>query len=97
MRARFHGPVAPAWLGWISPKGVEAHPLFAPYWVSDERIRGHVELAAEIAQAFSKTGVWPLLWFYDEDPEAYMQQPGDVELIDAARCWKPCCGGGGNT
>ena len=73
----------PSLAGVRLPKG-RRHPLFAPaYWVSDERIRGHVELAAEIAQAFSKTGVWPLLWLYDEDPEAYMQQPGDVEPIDA--------------
>ena len=64
------------------PKGTR-HPAFAPaYWVSDERVNDAAGLAAEIAQTFPQAGVWPLLWLYDEDPEAYMAQPGDAGLID---------------
>jgi Domain of unknown function (DUF4253) len=64
------------------PKGTR-HPAFAPaYWVSDDRVSDAVGLAAEIAQSFPQVGVWPLLWLYDEDPEAYMAQPGDAGLID---------------
>jgi hypothetical protein len=52
-------------------------------WVSDELLSDGIELAGRLAQAFSKTGVWPLLWLTGEDPAAYMPQVGDTQLIDA--------------
>jgi Domain of unknown function (DUF4253) len=64
------------------PKGSRHPPLAPAYWVSDERVGDATGLAAQLAEVFDRTGVWPLLWLYEEDPEAYMQQPADVALID---------------
>lgn len=65
------------------PQG-SRHPRVAPaYWVSDERVADAAGLAARLAEAFDRTGVWPLLWLFEEDPEAYMAQPADIALIDS--------------
>ena len=64
------------------PRGGRHPPLAPAYWVSDDRVPDAGTLAARLAEAFEQTGVWPLLWLYEEDPEAYMQQPADVALIN---------------
>ena len=59
-------------------------PSFAPaYWVSNEPVDDAAALAGRFAQAFPQTGVWPLLWLCEEDPDAYLEQPGDADLVDA--------------
>jgi hypothetical protein len=54
----------------------------AAYWGSSEPVRNVEVVAAELASAFSKTGVWPLLWRFDEEPDAYLGGHGDLDAID---------------
>jgi hypothetical protein len=47
-----------------------------------------VDVAGKLAAAFAATGVWPLLWRFDEDPDSYMYGGGDLDAIheiDVAR------------
>jgi hypothetical protein len=56
--------------------------LPAAYWASDEPASDAAGLASELASAFSETGIWPLLWRFVEDPEAYLGGHGDLDAID---------------
>jgi hypothetical protein len=57
------------------------------YWVSDGETPDAVAVASRLARVFSKTGLWPVLWDWDDEgPEAYANSdhtPGDVDRIDA--------------
>jgi hypothetical protein len=53
------------------------------YWISDEPLDDDANIASELARAFPDTGIWPLLWTYEEDPTAYMPLPGDFDEVDA--------------
>jgi hypothetical protein len=53
------------------------------YWISDDSVADAVELAATLSEAFSETGVWPLLWRYGEDPSNYTVETVDLDAIDA--------------
>jgi Domain of unknown function (DUF4253) len=35
-----------------------------------------------LAAAFDETGLWPLLWSYPDDPDAYLGGAGDVDSAD---------------
>jgi len=56
--------------------------LPAAYWGSVEPVLDVETVAAELASAFPKTGIWPLLWRFDEEPDAYLGGHGDLEAID---------------
>jgi hypothetical protein len=56
--------------------------LPAAYWASDEPVANVVELASELASGFPETGLWPLLWRWYEDPDAYLGGHGDLDAVD---------------
>lgn len=58
-------------------------PYSAAYWCSDEPAPNVWALAESLADSFPVTGVWPLLWRFEEDPDVYMGGHGDVGAIDA--------------
>jgi hypothetical protein len=60
------------------------YPLGLPaaYWGSIEPVP-HVErIAAKLASSFAQTGIWPLLWRFDEEPDHYLGGHGDLDAID---------------
>jgi hypothetical protein len=64
------------------PPGRRAPDSLASYWISDEPLGGAGEAAAAIARAFGATGLWPLLWSWDEDPPAYLDPPIEPDRVD---------------
>jgi hypothetical protein len=56
--------------------------LPAAYWASVEPVPGAELLASQLASAFSETGLWPLVWRWHEDPDAYLGGHGDLDAID---------------
>jgi hypothetical protein len=65
------------------PTGRRAPDSLPSYWISDEPLEACGSLATPIARAFAETGLWPLLWPWDEDPAAYLDQPIEPDRIDA--------------
>jgi hypothetical protein len=64
-------------LGRRYPRG-----LPAAYWGSVDPVPNAELVAADLASAFSQTGLWPLLWRFDDDPDGYMGGYGDLDAID---------------
>lgn len=64
------------------PKGTRRPSVAPAYWISDEAVDDAASLAGWLAGEFSGTGLSPLLWLYDEDPDVYMEQPGNPDRID---------------
>jgi hypothetical protein len=58
-----------------------ARGLPAAYWGSVEPVPNVELIAGELASAFAKTGIWPLLWRFEEDPDAYLGGHGDLDAI----------------
>lgn len=56
--------------------------LPAAYWASSEPLPNAAGLASDLASAFATTGIWPLLWRFFENPEAYLGGHGDLDAID---------------
>ncbi|HYY33727.1 MAG TPA: DUF4253 domain-containing protein, partial [Gaiellaceae bacterium] len=56
--------------------------LPAAYWGSDEPLANVRRVASALASAFPETGLWPLLWRWEEDPNAYLGGHGDLDAID---------------
>jgi hypothetical protein len=56
--------------------------LPAAFWGSIEPVPNVEFVAAELASAFSKTGIWPVLWRWEEEPDAYLGGHGDLDAID---------------
>jgi Domain of unknown function (DUF4253) len=54
----------------------------ASYWATDELARDAPHLASELVAVFGRTGLWPLLWEFSDEPEDYMYGSGDVDAID---------------
>jgi hypothetical protein len=65
------------------PPGRRAPDSLPSYWISDEPLEAAGHAAATIARAFAETGLWPLLWSWDEDPAAYLDQPIEPDRVDA--------------
>jgi Domain of unknown function (DUF4253) len=55
---------------------------FGGFWCSDEAVDQAIALASGLANEFSATGVWPLLWGFPEEPTGYMSGVGDLEWIE---------------
>jgi Domain of unknown function (DUF4253) len=55
---------------------------FGGFWCSDEAVGEPIPLASALADEFSGTGLWPLLWAFPEEPTGYMSGLGDLEWID---------------
>jgi hypothetical protein len=66
----------------LSP-GRRAPDSVPSYWISDEPLEAAGDAAATIARTFAETGLWPLLWPWDEDPAAYLDQPTEPDRVDA--------------
>jgi len=47
-------------------------------WVSDGPVDDAVELASRLAAVFERTGLWPVPWSAQEDPDPYLQGPDDA-------------------
>ena len=56
--------------------------LPAAYWASVEPVPNVELIAVELASSFAETGIWPLLWRFEEDPDAYLGGHGDLDAID---------------
>jgi hypothetical protein len=56
--------------------------LPAAYWGSVEPVPNVEGIAAELASSFARTGIWPLLWRFDEEPDHYLGGHGDLDAID---------------
>ena len=54
----------------------------ADYWISDDWVPDVAWLAQRISLAFGDTGIWPLLWLFEEEPEAYFAGGSDPILAD---------------
>jgi hypothetical protein len=65
------------------PPGHRAPDSLPSYWISDQPLEACGAAAGEIAEGFAETGLWPLLWPWDEDPVAYLSQPFEPERVDA--------------
>jgi transposase len=65
------------------PPGRRAPDHVPSYWISDDPLEAAGDAAATIARAFAETGLWPLLWPWDEDPVAYLDQPVEPDRVDA--------------
>jgi hypothetical protein len=52
------------------------------YWASVEPVPNVERIAAELVSSFAMTGLWPLLWRFDEEPDAYLGGHGDLDAID---------------
>lgn len=53
------------------------------YWISDDPLEACGSTAAPIAHAFAETGLWPVLWPWDEDPAAYLGRPVEPNRVEA--------------
>jgi hypothetical protein len=65
------------------PPGRRGPDFYPSYWTSDEPLEACGRTASTIALAFSETGLWPLLWPWDEDPQAYLDRPIEPDEVDA--------------
>jgi hypothetical protein len=54
----------------------------AAYWCTNEPVPNLQALAEYLAAAFPETGLWPLAWRFDDDPDAYLGGHGDLDAID---------------
>jgi hypothetical protein len=54
----------------------------AAYWISDEPVNNVEILAPWLASRFPETGVWPLLWRTQEQPEDCVDADSDISAID---------------
>jgi hypothetical protein len=65
----------------VLPDGARYPPGQAAYWASQPV--GEIDgLASRLAAGFRDSGVWPLRWCGDEDPDSYMYGSGDLAAID---------------
>jgi hypothetical protein len=64
------------------PEGRRA-PEGVLIWVTDEPVTGATAVAARLAAAFPRTGLWPLLWDDSDQPTSYMDPEESVKGIDA--------------
>jgi hypothetical protein len=55
---------------------------FGGCWCSDDAVDEAITLASGLANEFSATGIWPLLWAFPEEPTGYMSGVGDLEWIE---------------
>jgi hypothetical protein len=72
----------PELAGVTLPRGSRQPARPAAYWASDEPVANIGMLAPWLASVFAQTGLWPLLWRLEEDPENYMYGGGIVDRID---------------
>ena len=59
-----------------------------PLWVSDRLVPDAVQLAARLANAFPRTGLWPVLWGAEDRPPGHMDGPeglAGISRIDVPR------------
>ena len=56
----------------------------AAYWATNQPVSNLDMVAPRLAAAFPETGLWPLLWRFDDEPTSYLQGAGDLDAIDAA-------------
>lgn len=64
------------------PAGSRQPPRPAAYWVTDEPVANLELLVPWLVSQFEQTGLWPLLWRFEEDPHNYMYGHGDLDAID---------------
>jgi hypothetical protein len=74
---------APELAGVTLPRGSRQPARPAAYWASDDPVENIEMLAPWLASIFDQTGLWPLLWRFDEDPQNYMFGHGDINIVDA--------------
>ncbi len=52
------------------------------YWASDKPTPAALELARRLAAVFPQTGLWPVIWDWEETPEDYALSSGDPRAAD---------------
>ena len=56
------------------------------YWATDAPTTDAAALAARLAKAFPQTGLWPVLWDWEDTPDSYTDQttkPSAADRVDA--------------
>ena len=53
------------------------------FWATDESVPDPGRFTSPLAAAFPVTGLWPLLWEWEEDPANYYWQRPTLDGIDA--------------
>jgi hypothetical protein len=64
------------------PRGSRFPSFYAGFWCTDDGGEEMFALASRLTAAFDETGLWPLLWDYPEDPDAYLGGAGNVDSVD---------------
>ena len=65
------------------PPGHRA-PLGAPtYWVTDEPVAAAHEVVASLTETYADTGLWPLLWDDDAEPETYASDEDTIASVES--------------
>jgi hypothetical protein len=54
----------------------------AGYWVTDAAVKNATKRAARLADAFPRTGLWPVLWTFFDNPDSYARRPEDPSEAD---------------
>jgi hypothetical protein len=62
------------------------------YWATDAPVPDAVALAGRLARAFPKTGLWPVLWDWEEDPDDFALASGDPRDADRLSAEKVLAG-----
>jgi hypothetical protein len=52
------------------------------YWAADGPSPDALELARRLAAAFPQTGLWPVIWDWEDDPDSYAVTQGDPRAAD---------------
>jgi hypothetical protein len=71
----------PTVAGITLPRGSRCGGVESVYWATYEPITDPARFTTPLAAAFPSTGLWPVLWEWDEDPESYMGGHGDLDAL----------------
>jgi len=58
--------------------GLPGTPTTTGLWETNRSGDDAIELAERLAAAFPKTGLWPVLWNFPDEPSSYMDGPYDL-------------------
>jgi hypothetical protein len=71
------------------PAGRRRAPWATPgefaFWCSDEGDYDAFELARELTEVFPRTGLWPCLWDFEDEPASYCDRPAALVRVDARK------------
>jgi Domain of unknown function (DUF4253) len=66
---------------WPSDPGLDQ--TAGVFWASDERCPSAFDLARRLAAEFPDTGLWPMLWDFEDEPSSYSDATADLSAAHA--------------